>query len=52
MVQEFGGVTAVIVGNTRKAMTIIISFCLFPKPFSYLYVLGGILVFGSLIGLY
>ena len=38
------------VGNVRKAMTIVLSFCLFPKPFSYLYIVGGMLVFGSLIG--
>lgn len=50
LVQEFGGIVAVLVGNTRKAMTICVSFLLFPKPGSYLYVLGGVLVFGSLIG--
>ena len=38
------------VGNTRKAMTICLSFVLFPKPMSYLYAAGGVLVFGSLIG--
>lgn len=48
MVKEFGGITAVLVGNTRKAMTICLSFILFPKPISYLYALGGLLVFGSL----
>lgn len=41
--------TTVLVGNTRKAMTIVLSFLLFPKPFSWLYVYGGILVFGSLV---
>eukprot|EP00605_Chrysophyceae_sp_TOSAG23-4_P001900 GSChrysophyteH1.ASY1.ANO1.2098.1 assembled CDS len=48
LVREFGGVTTVLVGNTRKAITIVISFLLFPKPLSQLYVWGGILVFGSL----
>lgn len=48
LVKEFGGITTVLVGNTRKALTICMSFLLFPKPVSYLYVLGGILVFGSL----
>ena len=48
MVKEFGGITTVIIGNTRKALTIILSFVLFPKPGSWLYILGGILVFGSL----
>lgn len=40
----------VLVGNTRKAMTIVLSFILFPKPYNWMYVAGGILVFGSLIG--
>ena len=39
-----------LVGNTRKAVTIILSFLLFPKPGSILYLLGGVFVFGSLIG--
>ena len=50
LVKEFGGITTVLVGNTRKAMTIVLSFILFPKPTSVLYVFGTILVFGSLIG--
>jgi adenosine 3'-phospho 5'-phosphosulfate transporter B3 len=49
LVKEFGGITTVLVGNTRKAVTIVLSFLLFPKPTSILYVFGGILVFGSLI---
>lgn len=31
VVKEYGGVTAVLVGNTRKAMTIALSFIVFPK---------------------
>ena len=50
LVQEFGGIVTVLVGNTRKAITIVLSFLLFPKPTSNLYILGGVLVFGSLIG--
>ena len=50
LVKEFGGITTVLVGNTRKAITIVLSFILFPKPVSILYALGGIMVFGSLIG--
>jgi len=49
MVKEFGGITAVIVGNTRKVLSVVLSFFLFPKPFSWLYVAGGLLVFGSLM---
>ena len=50
LVKEYGGITTVLVGNTRKAMTIVVSFLLFPKPGSWLYVAGGVLVFGSLCG--
>lgn len=50
LVKEFGGITTVLVGNTRKAITIVLSFVLFPKPMSVLYIGGGVLVFGSLIG--
>ena len=50
LVQEFGGITTVLVGNTRKAITIVLSFILFPKPTSVLYLWGGMLVFGSLVG--
>lgn len=48
LVKEYGGVTTVLVGNSRKALTIVFSFIMFPKPISYLYVLGGVFVFGSL----
>lgn len=50
LVKDFGGVTTVLVGNTRKAITIVLSFLLFPKPMSVLYIGGGVLVFGSLVG--
>ncbi|CAN0122169.1 unnamed protein product [Ectocarpus sp. 13 AM-2016] len=49
VLKEYGGVTAVLVGNTRKSMTIALSFVLFPKPFSYRFVLGGALVLGGLV---
>lgn len=49
LVHELGSVAAVIVGNARKALTIVLSFILFPKPFSIFYVFGVILVFGSVI---
>ena len=48
LVQEFGGITAVLVGNFRKALTIVLSFIAFPKLYHPYYVLGGILVFGGL----
>jgi len=49
LVKEFGGIVTVLVGNLRKAITICISFWLFPKPGSILYIFGGIMVFGSLV---
>ena len=48
LVKEFGGITTVMVGNTRKALTIVLSFIMFPKPMSHLYIIGGVLVFGGL----
>ena len=48
MVKQFGSVAAVLVGNARKSMTIVLSFLFFPKPFSSLYIFGGALVFGGL----
>jgi solute carrier family 35 (adenosine 3'-phospho 5'-phosphosulfate transporter), member B3 len=50
LVKEFGGIVTVLVGNTRKAITIVLSFLLFPKPLSIYYAFGGVLVFGSLCG--
>ena len=49
LVKEFGGIITVLVGNARKAVTIFLSFLLFPKPMNNLYILGGVLVFGSLV---
>jgi solute carrier family 35 (adenosine 3'-phospho 5'-phosphosulfate transporter), member B3 len=48
VVKQYGGVTAVLVGNARKAMTMMLSFLLFPKPFTPEYAVGGMLV---LVGL-
>ena len=50
LVKEYGGIATVLVGNTRKAITIVLSFLFFPKPFSVYYFFGGVLVFGCLIG--
>ena len=49
IVKKFGGVTAVLLGTARKAMTLILSFLIFPKAFSYYYVVGTILVLGGLL---
>jgi len=48
VVQRYGSVVAVLVGNLRKAGTIALSFLVFPKPFSWFYVGGTLLVFGGL----
>ena len=49
IVKRYGGVAAVLTATARKAMTLILSFCLFPKAFSWLYVFGSILVLGGLL---
>ena len=49
IVKRYGGVAAVLTATARKAMTLILSFCLFPKAFSWLYVFGALLVLGGLL---
>lgn len=48
VVQRFGGVTGVLVGNGRKVITIAVSFVAFPKPLSLAYVLGVAFSLGGL----
>jgi adenosine 3'-phospho 5'-phosphosulfate transporter B3 len=49
LVKRFGGVTAVVLTTARKAMTLVLSFVLFPKGFSWLYVHGSVLVLGAVM---
>lgn len=49
LVKRFGGVTAVVLTTARKAMTLALSFLLFPKGFSWLYVYGSMLVLGAVM---
>ena len=49
IVKNYGGVTAVLLSTARKGMTLILSFLLFPKNFSWFYVLGASLVLGGLL---
>ena len=49
IVKRFGGVTAVLVATGRKGMTLILSFLLFPKGFSWFYPAGASLVLGGLL---
>jgi len=48
VVKRYGGVAAVLVATGRKAMTLILSFVLFPKGFSWFYPIGAALVLGGL----
>ncbi len=47
LVSEFSAVTAVIVTTSRKALTLLASFVLFPKPLGIGHPIGAALVFGS-----
>jgi adenosine 3'-phospho 5'-phosphosulfate transporter B3 len=49
VVKRFGGVAAVLVATGRKAMTLIFSFLIFPKRFSWFYLMGSILILGGLL---
>lgn len=49
VVKRYGGVAAVLVATGRKAMTLILSFLIFPKRFTWLYPAGALLVLGSLL---
>jgi adenosine 3'-phospho 5'-phosphosulfate transporter B3 len=49
VVKRFGGVTAVLLATGRKGMTLILSFLLFPKAFSWFYPAGATLVLGGLL---
>mmetsp|Transcript_7378 Transcript_7378/g.18518 ORF Transcript_7378/g.18518 Transcript_7378/m.18518 type:complete len:392 (+) Transcript_7378:179-1354(+) len=49
IVRRFGGVSAVLLATARKGMTLVLSFLLFPKEFSWLYVLGALMVLGGLL---
>lgn len=49
IVKRFGGVAAVLLATARKGMTLILSFMLFPKAFSWYYVAGAALVLGGLL---
>ena len=48
VVQMYGGVAAVLVATGRKAMTLIVSFLLFPKVYTVYYPIGTILVLSGL----
>jgi len=50
IVNRYGAVVGVLLGTVRKVMTLILSFLLFPKQFSWSYVIGaGLVLSGVLI---
>mmetsp|Transcript_37076 Transcript_37076/g.56964 ORF Transcript_37076/g.56964 Transcript_37076/m.56964 type:complete len:373 (+) Transcript_37076:56-1174(+) len=49
VVKRFGGVAAVFLATFRKALTLVLSFTMFPKAFSWMYVIGALLVLGALL---
>mmetsp|Transcript_16885 Transcript_16885/g.25794 ORF Transcript_16885/g.25794 Transcript_16885/m.25794 type:complete len:115 (-) Transcript_16885:180-524(-) len=49
VVRRYGGVVAILLTTARKALSLILSFLLFPKAFSWLYVWGAVLVLGSIL---
>jgi adenosine 3'-phospho 5'-phosphosulfate transporter B3 len=49
VVKRFGGVAAVLLATVRKGMTLVLSFILFPKGFSWFYPVGATLVLGGLL---
>ena len=49
IVKRFGAVIGVLLSTARKGMTLILSFLLFPKAFSWWYLVGALLVLGGLL---
>lgn len=49
VIKRYGAVTGALIGTARKAMTLMLSFLLFPKKFSWQYLIGIILVLGGLL---
>ncbi|KAG9283543.1 adenosine 3'-phospho 5'-phosphosulfate transporter 2 [Astyanax mexicanus] len=53
LIKLFGALVAVTVTTGRKAMTIVLSFLFFTKPFTFQYIWGGLLVvFGIFLNVY
>mmetsp|Transcript_19384 Transcript_19384/g.73285 ORF Transcript_19384/g.73285 Transcript_19384/m.73285 type:complete len:352 (-) Transcript_19384:179-1234(-) len=49
IVGQFGAVTAAMITTLRKASSILLSFIVFPKPFSTLHVVGGLVFLAGLV---
>lgn len=53
LIKLYGALVAVTVTTGRKAMTIVLSFLFFSKPFTFQYLWGGLLVvFGIFLNVY
>ena len=50
-IKNFGAMVAVVLGIVRKALNIVCSFAIFPKPFNWVYVVAGLLFFAGLFEL-
>jgi UAA transporter family len=49
LIQQSGSVTAVTVATLRKVVTVFLSYILYPKVFSILHMLSGVLVLGGIL---
>ena len=49
LMQDSGAVAAVFVTTMRKALTVVISFLLFPKPWTEKYAAGGLLLLAAIV---
>lgn len=45
IIKRFGAVVAMLSACFRKVLTLVLSFVLFPKPFTWLYLFSGAMVF-------
>jgi hypothetical protein len=48
LVKEFGSVVCVMVTSSRKMVTVVFSFILFPKPFSWMHFVSGTIFFAAI----
>ena len=49
LIHQSGSVTAVTVATLRKFVTVILSYILYPKVFSTLHAVSGVLIFGGIL---
>jgi hypothetical protein len=49
LMQQAGAVTAVAVTTVRKSLTVVLSFALFPKPYTHKYTMGGLCLVAAIM---